>query len=127
MKEIIVQRKEGKKISEEAEWLPLADIKSSTKEQIGGKKEYKTVFQTKDGKEFIYCTSNDALMHLLHKHHGLIVVNRGTMGNLYHAEQIDYEKGKMFFDVESNDYIEIIGEARKSTVKEYFYKLFGKK
>ncbi|WP_143786460.1 MULTISPECIES: hypothetical protein, partial [Paenibacillus] len=126
MNHIIVQRKEGKKINEEAEWLLLVDIKSSIKEQIGGKKEYKTVYQTFKGDEYVYCTSNDAIMRLLHRHNGLVVVDRGRMGNLHHAEHIDYEKGKMFFDVESNDYIEIIGESRKSIVKEYFKKLFGK-
>ncbi|PIH59108.1 hypothetical protein [Paenibacillus sp. LK1] len=126
MDHIIVQRKEGKKINDEAEWLKIVDIKSSSKELINGKKEYKTVFHT-DGGDFIYCTSNDAIMHLMHKHHGLVVVDRGRMGNLYHAEHIDYEKGKMFFDVQANDYIEIIGDSRKSVVKEYFKKLFGKK
>ncbi|MFE6075698.1 hypothetical protein ACFVQB_14595 [Paenibacillus sp. NPDC057886] len=127
MKEIIVQRKEGKKISDEAEWLPLADIKSTSRWQFGAKHVFKTVFHTADKNEYVYCTSNDAIMHLLHKDNGLIVVDRGRMGNLHHAEAIDYEKGKMFFDVKSDDYIEIIGEARKSAVKEYFQKLFGKK
>lgn len=125
MDDIIVQRKEGKRINDEAEWLKIVDIKSSTKEQIGGKKEYKTVFHTADGRDYIYCTNNDAIMLLLHKHHGLVVVDRGKMGNLHHTEHIDYEEGKMFFDVQENDYLEI-AETRKGAIKDYFKKLFGK-
>lgn len=125
MKEIIVQRIEGQKISDEAEWLKLSDVKASINVQTGKKNEYRRVFYTDNG-EYIYCISNDAVLKLLHKHEGLVTIDRGRLANLYHVEHIDYDNSKVFFDVKKNDYM-ILGEARKGVVKEYFKKLFGLK
>ncbi|WP_440110192.1 hypothetical protein [Paenibacillus sp. QZ-Y1] len=123
MDRIMVQRKEGKKISDEAEWINADDIKRCGKEMFT-KKEYKVVIYTEYG-EFVHCYSNDAFLRLMNERHGMMLTDTGVLGNLMKMKDIDYENGKVYFDEKKEEYI-TIARSKTKLVREYIKKLFGK-
>ncbi|WP_145413379.1 hypothetical protein [Paenibacillus xylanexedens] len=123
MDRIMVQKKEGKKISDEAEWLNADDIVKCGRE-LFNKKEYKIVIYTDSG-EYVHCSSNLAFLKLMSEREGMMLTDTGTLGNLYKMKSVDYEDGKVYFDDEESEYI-TIARSKTKLVKEYIKKLFGK-
>ncbi|PYY28282.1 hypothetical protein [Paenibacillus illinoisensis] len=122
MDQIIVLRREGKKIHDEAEWLDVDEVNFCTRERIG--REYKVVIHTDKG-EYIYSNSNDAFFALMGQRNGMIMTDKGMLGNIYKMESVDYEDGKVYFNEEENEYI-TISTPKKNIVKEYIAKLLKK-
>jgi hypothetical protein len=119
----MVQRKEGKKISDDAEWMNEKDILKCTRE-LFTKNNYKFVIHTDDG-EFVYCESKDAIFKLLSQSEGMIMTDKGTLGNMNRMKSVDYEVGKVFFDEEKENYV-TISASKENAVKTFIKKLFGK-
>nr|WP_145401586.1 hypothetical protein [Paenibacillus xylanexedens] len=120
---IMVQKREGKKISEEAEWLNVDDIRQCNREMFN-KKEYKVVIYTDYG-EYIRCDSNDAFFKLMSEREGFMLTDTGTLGNLFKMKSVDYEDGKVYFDEDEREYI-TIARSKTKLVRDYIKKLFGK-
>ncbi|WP_336761468.1 hypothetical protein [Paenibacillus sp. USHLN196] len=120
---IMVQRRDGKNISDEAEWINADDVKHFTREMFA-KQQYRIVIHTEDG-QFVHCFSNDAFLRLMSKRHGMIMTDAGVVGNLTKMKSVDYENGKVYFDLEEEEYI-TISRPRTNLVREYIKKLFGK-
>lgn len=119
----MVQKKEGKKISDEAEWLNADDIIRCGREMFN-KKEYKIVIYTDRG-EYVRCDNNVAFLKLMSEREGMMLTDTGTLGNLFKMKSVDYEDGKVYFDEEESEYI-TIARSKTKLVREYIKKLFGK-
>ncbi|GAB6930093.1 hypothetical protein JCM10914A_40760 [Paenibacillus sp. JCM 10914] len=94
MKSIVVIRREGKVLHDQAQWLNIEDVNFSEPEKIRG--EIRTVLHTDNG-EFVYCTTNDQIVELLSKESGFLITDRGRMANLKKEIVIDYEARKIFY------------------------------
>jgi len=120
---IMVQRRDGKNIKDEAEWIEVDDVIDCKKEMFT-KKDYRVVIYTENG-EYVYCTNNNAFFDLMSERHGMIMTDKGVLGNLTKMKSVDYENGKVYFDNDKEKYI-TISKPRESLVKEYIKKLFGR-
>jgi hypothetical protein len=122
MDRIIVLRREGKKIHDEAQWLDVDEVKFCTRERIG--REYRVVIHTEQG-EYIYSNSNDAFFSLMGQRNGMIMTDKGMLGNMTKMESVDYEEGKVYYNKSENEYI-TISAPKKNIVREYISKLLKK-
>lgn len=118
MKCIIVVKREGKSISDKAEWLKCEDIIGSVPERIKG--EIRTVYYTEKG-QFIHCTTNDQIIDLISQEHGFMVTDRGRMVNLKKEIVIDFDNRDIFL-VKCKEYI-TIARSKVGLLKEYLKKL----
>lgn len=120
---IMVQKRVGKKISDEAQWIRADDVKRCEKEMFT-QKSYKVVIYTDYG-EFVRCDSNDAFLKLMNEREGMMITDTGVLGNLKKMKSVDYKTGKVYFDEDKNEYI-TIARSKTEIVREYIKKLFGK-
>lgn len=118
MKYIIVVRREGKNISDKAEWLNCEDIIGSMPERIKG--EIRTVYYTERG-QFVHCTTNDQIIDLISKEHGFMVTDRGRMVNFKKEVVVDFDNRDIFL-VKCKEYI-TIARSKINCVKEYLKKM----
>ncbi|MBD8839407.1 hypothetical protein IFU39_16465 [Paenibacillus sp. CFBP 13594] len=119
----MVQKRVGKKICDEAQWIRADDVKRCEKEMFTSK-SYKVVIYTDYG-EFVRCDSNDAFLKLMNEREGMMITDTGVLGNLKKMKSVDYKTGKVYFDEEKNEYI-TIARSKTEIVREYIKKLFGK-
>ncbi|MBX4152240.1 LytTR family transcriptional regulator DNA-binding domain-containing protein [Paenibacillus lautus] len=122
MKYIIVVRRDGKDISDKAEWLHCEDIIGSMPERIRG--EIRTVYYTENG-QYIHCTTNDQIIDLISKEHGFMVTDRGRMVNLKKEIIVDFENRDIFL-VKCKEYI-TIARSKVNLLKEYLKKFSNHK
>ncbi|WP_280754896.1 hypothetical protein [Paenibacillus sp. LBL] len=94
MKSIVVIRREGKVLHDQAQWLSIEDINFTEPEKIRGK--IRTVLHTDKG-QFVYCTTNDQIVELISQEAGFFVTDRGRMANLSKDIVIDYDARKIFY------------------------------
>lgn len=94
MKSIVVIRREGKVLHDQAQWLSIEDINFTEPEKIRG--EIRTVLHTDKG-QFVYCTTNDQIVELISQEAGFLVTDRGRMANLSKDIVIDYDARKIFY------------------------------
>ncbi|WP_431785847.1 hypothetical protein [Paenibacillus lactis] len=118
MKYIIVVSREGKNISDKAEWLNCEDIIGSMPERIKG--EIRTVYYTERG-QFVHCTTNDQIIDLISKEHGFMVTDRGRMVNFKKEVVVDFDNRDIFL-VKCKEYI-TIARSKINCVKEYLKKM----
>ncbi|MGG1650506.1 hypothetical protein ABHN03_25420 [Paenibacillus sp. NRS-1775] len=120
VRSIPVVKREGKKISEEAEWLEVDKIISSRNEKINY--VHRTVYITSEG-EFLHCNATDQIHELLSEEEGFVVSDRGTLGNLNKKHEFDEKNKNIIF---CNEYVITISKPRLEKVKEVMNKLLRK-
>lgn len=118
MKYIIVVKREGKHISDKAEWLNCEDISYSQPEKI--KSETRTVYYTEKG-QYLHCITNDQITDLISKEHGFIITDRGRMANLKKEIVVDYDNRYIFY-VKCKEYI-TIAASKINLLKQYLNRL----
>ncbi|MBT2759911.1 hypothetical protein [Paenibacillus sp. ISL-20] len=114
MRYIVVVKREGKNISDKAEWLNIEDINGSIPERIKG--EIRTVYFTERG-QYLHCTTNDQIIELLSKEHGFMITDRGRMANLKKEIIVDYDNRYIFL-IKCKEYI-TIAASKINLLKQY--------
>lgn len=117
MRSLVVCKKDGNTISEEAEWIYVEDILFTEPERIRG--EIRTVIHTNSG-QYVYCTGNDQLLTLLSKDDEFFITDRGRIANLDKLDKIDYDNRKILY--KNNGFVTIAASRLKS-LKEYISNL----
>lgn len=120
MKTLVVCKKEGNKIADEAEWINVEEILFTEPERIKG--EIRTVIHTHNG-QYVYCTGNDQLLSLLSKNTDFFITDRGRIANLNKLDKIDYDNRKIIY--RNNDFVTIAASRLKS-LREYISNLIRK-
>lgn len=121
MHRIIVVKREGKKVNEDAEWLDINDIIGIFSEVKSGKSS--VIFRTKDA-EYIGPYGIEMIMKLfenLEEEYKFIRADRGVMVNLKKIEAMD-EKNKLLYYNNKEDSFTVAG-TRWKQVKESFLKI----
>ncbi|MNH75615.1 hypothetical protein D3C73_278600 [compost metagenome] len=115
---IIVTRRLHKNTVGNPEWIYVKDIFRSVPERIKG--ENKIVITTYDGIEYFYATTSDAIIEVLSKENGFVIVDRGRIVNLNHDVDIDYENGIIRLAKQGINVFIGIARSRIDDVKRFF-------
>ncbi|OMD66780.1 LytTR family transcriptional regulator DNA-binding domain-containing protein [Paenibacillus odorifer] len=120
MKSIILCKREGDKIAEEAEWIKAAEIRYIKTEYSKKKGTYK-VYGTDKG-EYLECNSIEKTFALFEEIDGFVRADRGVMANLNKIPDLDEKFQLLVYD--ENDKV-TIAPARFSFVKDCLKKVLG--
>ncbi|MGR6760352.1 hypothetical protein ACU1JV_00720 [Paenibacillus sp. T2-29] len=121
LRSIPVLKRNGKKISEVAEWLDIDTIICSKNEKINYTN--RTVYITSDG-EYVHCIATDQIHELLSEQSGFAITDRGTLGNLNKDHEYDEKNNNIIM---CEKHVITVSTPRKSKVKEVIKKILSRK
>ena len=125
MQDLLVYRREGKHISDDAEFINTSDICFVTAERESPKSDYRIILTTLEREYVTYAKNVDSFVTAISKLDNFSRVDRGVTVNLLH--EIDYNKdlGQLIYkniNYKRNNRV-VVGKKYEKSVKDELIKL----